>query len=119
MSWIFKRRKKQLTGEQLRWNKMWTLWCRGEADSPYAELMTYLGEVTNGGHAQYFTNTDFLKADMEVLDAALPAQLRENLRTAYAAFGANDDEILARCDAVFAEHEERVNDLLKEYAARF
>lgn len=114
----FLKPKKKLLPEQLRWNKMWTLWCRGEADSPYAELMTYLGEVTNGGHSQYFTNTVFLKADMEVLDTALPPTLRDNLHTAYAAYQADDDEILARCDAFFTENEDRVNDLLKEYAQR-
>ena len=109
--------RKKLTGEQLQWNRMWTMWCRGEADSPYGELMTYVGEVSNGGHAQYFTNTVFLKADMEVLDTALPPVLRDNLRRALDAFR-NDgsEEILAHCDRVFGENEHLIAEILKTYA---
>ena len=28
----------------------------GKAESPYAELMTYQGDINNGGHSQYFSN---------------------------------------------------------------
>ena len=114
----FLKPRKKLTDEQLQWNRMWTMWCRGEADSPYAELMTYLGEVTNGGHAQYFINTVFLKADMEVLYNVLPPALRENLHTAYQAFQADDDETLIHCDEVFGTHEDLINALLQPYADR-
>ena len=49
---------------------MWDLWVEEEADSPYAELMTYQSEVNNGGHMQFFdnvSNTDDLSKNMEVL----------------------------------------------------
>ena len=92
------------------------MWCRGEADSPYGELMTYVGEVGNGGHTQYFTNTALLKADMEVLDAALPPVLRDNLRCAFDAFQNDGEEILAHCDRVFGENEHLITAILKTYA---
>ena len=37
---------------------MWDLWVEKKAETPYAELMTYQSEVSNGGHDQYFTNTE-------------------------------------------------------------
>lgn len=48
----FKNKKKKVkqTDEQQKWNQMWSLWEEGQADSPYAELMTYQSEVSNGGH---------------------------------------------------------------------
>lgn len=53
-----KSKKKPELTEALKWNKMWDLWSEGEIDSPYSELTTYHGEVNNGGHSQYFDNTE-------------------------------------------------------------
>ena len=57
---IFKKSKKdvevkeqKLSAKDLKWNKMWDLWAKGEIASPYADLMTYQSEVYNGGHAQF------------------------------------------------------------------
>ena len=60
---FFKKKKTEtgLTDEQLRWNKIWDLWAEGKAKSPYSELMTYDGEVNNGGHDQYFFNNFTLR----------------------------------------------------------
>lgn len=83
---FFKKKKAELTDEQKKWNRMWDLWVEGRADSPYAELMTYQGEINNGGHVQYFfniENTDDLQRNMAVLETVLPAKLQENLRKAY------------------------------------
>ena len=55
---FLKKKEVQLTDEQKKWNKMWELWSEGEADSPYAELMTYQSEINNGGHGQYFCNIE-------------------------------------------------------------
>ena len=55
---IFKKKKIELTEEQLRWNKTWDLWVEKKAETPYAELMTYQSEVNNGGHDQYFTKVE-------------------------------------------------------------
>ena len=55
---LFKKKKVELTEEQLKWNKMWDLWTDGNAESPYAELMTYQSEINNGGHGQYFCNIE-------------------------------------------------------------
>ena len=55
---IFKKKKVELTEEQLKWNKMWELWTEEKVESPYAELMTYQSEINNGGHCQYFSNVE-------------------------------------------------------------
>lgn len=112
----FLKPKKQLTPEQLQWNRMWALWSRGGADSPYAELMTYQGEVTNGGHGQYFANTEGLSGQMRTLASILPEDLAENLRRAWDACKAGNDDTLSRCDAFFGENEDRITAILKEYA---
>ena len=68
---FLKKKKVELTEEQLKWNKMWELWTEGHADSPYAELMTYQSEINNGGHSQYFdnvSNTSDLQKEMLSLE---------------------------------------------------
>ena len=55
---FLKKGKAELSDEQKKWNKMWDLWTEGRADSPYKELMSYQSEVNNGGHDQYFFNTE-------------------------------------------------------------
>ncbi len=46
---LFKKNKIKLTKEQQKLDQIWSLWEEGQADSPYAELMTYQSEVGNGG----------------------------------------------------------------------
>ena len=55
---FLKKGKAELSDEQKKWNKMWDLWTEGRADFPYKELMSYQSEVNNGGHDQYFFNTE-------------------------------------------------------------
>lgn len=107
---------------------MWELWAEEQAESPYAELMTYQSEINNGGHLQYFdnvSNTDDLQKEMSSLKTILPPQLKETLIKAYEAYLAseeNDDEkaeeILEQCDHMFYENEEEINRILEEYAAK-
>ena len=124
---VFKKKKVELTEEQQKWNKMWDLWAEGEAISPYAELMTYQGEINNGGHDQYFTNvenTGDLQKEMSALEKMLSPKLKNNLQKAYEAYlvleEKEDDEqaeeILEQCDDVFYENEEQINHILQEYA---
>ena len=85
---IFKKKKVELTEEQLKWNKMWELWTEEKTKSPYTELMTYQSEINNGGHSQYFCNVDNvsdLKKEMSALEEILTPLLRENLQKAYEA----------------------------------
>ena len=122
-----KKRKAELTEEQIKWNKMWELWTEGQADSPYAELMTYQSEINNGGHDQYFTNLESIgdpQKALEELKTVLPAELRQNLQNAYKAFltlkekesDVKAEETLEQSDEVFYENEEQINNILKEYA---
>ena len=125
---IFRKKKPELTGEDLKWNKMWDLWTKGEAASPYAELMTYQAEVCNGGHAQYFSNVENLgdpAQELTVLKQILSARLKENAENAYKAYrvleeNPRDEEaetILAQCDGIFYENEAEIDRALEEYAA--
>ncbi len=124
---FLKKKEVQLTDEQKKWNKMWELWAEGEADSPYAELMTYQSEINNGGHDQYFLNvenTGDLQKEMSVLETVLSAKLKNNLQKAYKAYlvleEKEDDEkaeeIMEECDDVFYENEEEINHILEEYS---
>lgn len=126
---FFKKKEVQLTEEQLKWNKMWDLWEEGKADSPYQELMTYQSEVNNGGHGQYFTNTENtadLQKEMTALETILSAELKNNLQRAYKAYlilEENEDdekaeETIEECDDVFYQNEEEINKALEEYVRR-
>ena len=80
---LFKKKKVELTEEQRKWNKMWGLWVEGQADSPFAELMTYQSEINNGGHDQYFTNvenTGDLQKEMMALETVLSSKLKDTLK---------------------------------------
>ena len=126
---IFKKKKMELTEEQLKWNKMWELWTEEKVASPYAELMTYQSEINNGGHDQYFTNvenTGDLSKEISALEQILSTELKDNLNKAYKAYmilEKNDEdeeaeETLEQCDDVFCENEEEINRLLEEYACK-
>ena len=123
------KKKVKLTDEQKKWNKMWNMWVEGEADSPYAELMTYQSEVNNGGHDQYFINvenTGDLQKEISALTNILPQKFISNLQKAYSAYlvleekeeDETSEEILEQCDDMFYENEEEINRLLEEYAAK-
>ena len=94
---------------------MWVLWAEGHADSSWRELMTYQGEINNGGHDQYFLNTGNtgdLQKKMAILETVLPEKLQSNLRKAYAAYRALSEKepdektqaILEQCDVVKQHH---------------
>ena len=124
---IFKKKKVELTEEQLKLNKMWELWTEGKTKSPYTELMTYQSEINNGGHSQYFCNVENvsdLQKEMSALAEILTPLLNKNLQKAYKAHSIleekEDDEkaeeVLEQCDDVFYENEEQINHILQEYA---
>ena len=126
---IFKKKKVELTEEQLKWNKMWELWTEEKAESPFAELMTYQSEINNGGHSQYFTNvenTGDIQKDMSSLETILHKKMNTNLKKAYKAYlvleekeeDEKAEEILEQCDNVFYELEEEINHVLEEYASK-
>ena len=124
---FFQKKEEALPIEAQKWNKMWDLWVEEEADSPYAELMTYQSEVNNGGHMQFFdnvSNTDDLPKNVEVLYSILTGALRENIEKAYNAFLTYDEndendtisEIMDECDDVFYANESEIERILQEYA---
>lgn len=125
---LFKKKKVELTEAQLKFNKMWELWAEEKAESPYAELMTYQSEVNNGGHSQYFCNVENvgdLQKELTELGRVLPFDLNENLQKAYQAHlilkkteDEKAEEIMERCDDVFYENEQIINQLLEKYAEK-
>ena len=120
------KQKDELPEKDRKWNKMWDLWAEGQAASPYAQLMTYESEVNNGGHLQYFDNTENvcdLKTEVETAFAILPEPLKGNLKRAYEAFlvyEENDEDVendpFSEFDDVFYENEQLLLDLLQAYA---
>ncbi len=113
MFWHRKNRS-PLTPAQRKWNQLWELWAQGQVPSPFGELMTYQGEVSNGGHGQYFENIG--AGDLPQLERLLPPALYANALRACHAYQAGDDAILDRCDALFSKLEEEVSGILQEYA---
>lgn len=117
---------KPLSEEDLKWNKMWDLWSKGEIEAPYYELMDYLNGVNNGGHHCHLDNINGngnLKKYIDSLKKILPEPLKSNIVLAYKAYSKNPDdvsdedvEILDNCDSVYYENEEVVNEILKERA---
>ena len=105
-------------------NRMWDLQAEGEIESPYNELMTYQSEVNNGGHHQYFLNTENngdVRKDIEASCTILPGVLTDNIQVAFKAYieleqdkniEANE-EILEQCDDVFYENQEMINGILE------
>lgn len=132
---IFKRKKDKgsvapiFSEAERKWNKMWDLWANGEIESPYNELMNYHGEVANGGHYQYFLNTENngdLKAELEKLCGILPDVLKSNLQTAFNAYSELEqdknvdanEEIIKKCDRVFGDNEEIINEILEGFCEK-
>ena len=127
----FIKRKKtrvELTDSQLKWNKLWDLWVEGKVESPIGELMTYQSEINNGGHSQYFfntENTDDLQMNLVNVLSILPKELKNNLENAYKAYMVleqNEDdeeaeEILEKCDEFFYENEQKIIRILEQYSA--
>ena len=135
-----------LTEKNRKWNKLWDLWAEGLVASPYMELMNYHGEVNNGGHEQYFSNTEDngdLQKEMAALETILSEKLKRNLRKAYQTYldmvevgegemvlfvetDEETDEVtyeyledtMEECDKVFFENEQEIICTLEAAAAR-
>ena len=124
---IFKKAKKEqkLSEKDLKWNKMWDLWAKGEIPSPIADLMTYHSEVNNGGHAQFFDNvssTGHLKSVMCELHRVLPNDVRIVLSEAYDAYRVNgpdaeeNEAFYEHADEVFYEKEHQIDKILEKFS---
>lgn len=129
---LFKRKKNKtvetgiLSEAEEKWNKMWSLWANGEIESPYNELMNYQGEVTNGGHYQYFLNTESngdVRKELEILCNLLPDVMKNNLQAAFNAYLEleqdknvdNNEAIITKCDNVFSNNEKTINEILENF----
>ncbi len=122
---LFKKKKTTLSEDDKKWNKMWDMWCNGEVPSPYAELMEYQSQVNNGGHCQFFDNVSthgVLDQVVTALYTVLDDTLSSTLKNAYNAYLNYEDNLdvfdvpVCEFDKIFYEHEEKINNLLKEYS---
>ncbi len=124
----------QLSKKDQQWNAMWDLWVRGAVPPAYDALMRYYSEVNNGGHCQYFTNTETIcdmQEEIGAMAAIFPENLKENLYRAYGAYriledaGYDEDsedrrkalEIDSQCDDVFYENEKVFDQILEAFAS--
>lgn len=134
---FFKRKQQpenKLTSDEIesnnKWNKMWELWADGKVESPYNELMSYHGEVNNGGHYQFFSNTDNIgnsETVVETLSSVLSEDLKINLKKAYTAYINLEkdididhyEQIMKKCDNIFYENENVIIKMLETYSKQF
>ena len=120
--------EKTLPESSRKWNLLWKLWVDWELESPIFELMTYDAEVHNGGHDQYFANTEEftdLEAHVEKVLSVLPPHLAENLKRIYQAYIAMEQgdydeheytDLTTKCDMLYYDNSEIINQILQERA---
>lgn len=117
---------KELSKEDLQWNKMWDLWVEEKLESPYEELMKYYNEINNGGHLQFFDNVsenNNIEDYVGNLLTILPLELKDNFNVAYTTYLINPEDIsdennkiLDECDNFYYANEQFIMSLLKERA---
>lgn len=111
-------------------DEMWESWEEGNLPPSYQALLTYVSDVMDGGHLQYFLNRDLREENffslMPTLRELLPEGHAGNLSNAYRAYCrleldlAKDGDIVEALDAdplisydkYYFDHEEEIFDLL-------
>ena len=111
-------------------DEMWESWEEGKLPPSYQALLTYVSDVMDGGHLQYFLNRDLREENffslMPTLRELLPEGHAGNLSNAYRAYCrleldlAKDGDIAEALDAdplisydkYYFDHEEEIFDLL-------
>lgn len=125
---LFKK-KVELTEEELKWNKMWDLWADDKLEEPISSLLTYDGAIQGEGHYCFFDNLDEekeIKKVMKNLKKILSDEMYANLEAAYENYkkleesdeDCCDEDGLPPYDVFYYEHEEEVQNILKEYASK-
>lgn len=101
--------KKKLPKSAKQWNKIWELWSNFELDNPVKDLMTYISEINNGGHLQFFENLENNEEDITIvlnnIKSFLPNELIENLDSAYSTHKSLNTSIETIDDYVAVEME--------------
>ena len=113
---------------ELKWNRMWVLWMNNKLESPYQEALNYENEVRNESHLEYFKwfeeNSDIEKEISMTKQVFQNTRIEEIIKTAYNAYlslkkNDTDEEarkILAHCDEMFAECEDKIEKVLESIA---
>ncbi len=121
--WVNKKSRVRVDND-LRWNKMWDLWCEGKVPSPYADLMSYQSDVHTIGHAKFFEKIaagDMTKT-LAYISKMLPASIKLPLHEAYHAYKVNGPDaeengaFFDHCDEALFANEKAIDDFLMEFA---
>lgn len=130
---------KSLPIEDQKWNKLWNLWCEAEKDNTANDnyiytLMTYSSEINNGGHQQFFFNTENTNGDFEKINSnlkkALTPVLFDNYIKAYNLYKSLNlkaeciedyvdiemEEHFDEFDKCFYANEKDINKAIQDYA---
>ena len=104
----------KLTKEESLMENIWGAYICGKVNSPYLELMDYMGAVNTHGHNGFFEDISKredvkLEDYIKTLTTILPEPLKTNLELAYKAYVNKTD-----CDSVYYENEELLNQILRE-----
>jgi len=124
---IFRRKKqKELTEAQKKWNRLWKMYGSGELESTDHRtfvLCDYESGVNGEGHSGWFDNTENTEGKeglnnwLSELEQVLPAHLYDNLYKAFQSYGTEiEDDRCGEADNYFYEHEQEIIDHLQGVA---
>lgn len=121
---LFKKKKKtELSLQELNMNRLWDIWASGELERSNYEiyvLCDYEAGVNGEGHSGFFFNNEEHLLDYhDVLLRLLPPDLKANFEQAFQAYGTDtEEETCEIADSAFFANEQELKEILQEYANR-
>lgn len=123
MFFSFRKKKKfNLTEEQIKWNQLWDKYANGVLDENYYVLCDYHAGVNGGGHHCFLdNNAQSLLKYVKSLKILLPNNFFAEFNKAYTAYIDNNDveKMCDLADNYFYENEQVIFDILQAYANSF
>lgn len=118
---LFRKKKTELTTEQIKLNKLWDMYASGELEQKNKDtyvLCDYESGVNGEGHSGFFFNNEEDLPDYKsVLKNVLPTDMYTNFLKAYQSYNSdNEEEICEAADDYFYQYEQKVIAILQEYA---
>ena len=119
---LFKKKKKtELSLQELNMNRLWDTWASGELERSNYEvyvLCNYEAGVNGEGHSGFFfNNEEQLLEYHDILLRLLPPNLNANFEQAFQAYGTDaEEETCEIADSFFYANEQELITILQEYA---
>lgn len=118
---LFRKKKTELTTDQIKLNKLWDMYASGELEQKNKDtnvLCDYESGVNGEGHSGFFFNNEEDLPDYNsVLKNVLPADMYTNFLKAYQSYNSdNEEEVCEAADDYFYQYEQKVIAILQEYA---